>query len=153
MMRWGQTDRHNKALIILHLRAKQLFSKAISISSLRELVVASLTKRAAGNTDLGHEPSVSETTAANLSRTLSPAARKVLAALLERQGLWCHGYYLSNITGVKSGTLYPLLGRLEKLGHLEAEWQTASNGSAPPRHAYRLTQRGLKLAEQHTDIR
>lgn len=71
----------------------------------------------------------------------------VLAVLLDARGTWSHGYELARIAKVKSGTLYPLLIRLEAQGYLEAEWQQPSEGGRPPRHAYRLTASGLQLAQ------
>jgi PadR family transcriptional regulator, regulatory protein PadR len=70
----------------------------------------------------------------------------VLAVLLDVRGTWSHGYELARLAKVKSGTLYPLLIRLEAQGYLEAEWQQPSEGGRPPRHAYRLTASGLQLA-------
>ena len=64
------------------------------------------------------------------SRALSPRAKDVLAALLDARGGWSHGYELARTAGVKSGTLYPLLIRLEAEGYLEAEWQQPSEGGA-----------------------
>lgn len=81
------------------------------------------------------------------SRALSPHARAILAALLDAGGRWSHGYELARVAGVKSGTLYPLLIRLEGQGHLEAEWQQPADGKRPPRHAYRLTASGVRLAQ------
>lgn len=78
-------------------------------------------------------------------RTLSPQARAVLAELLAAAGGWRHGYDLARAAGVKSGTLYPLLIRLEAQGYLEAEWQPPEPGR-PPRHAYRLTASGAAFA-------
>jgi DNA-binding PadR family transcriptional regulator len=66
----------------------------------------------------------------------------VLATLAEAREDWRHGYDLVRSTGVKSGTLYPLLIRLEAQGYLEAEWQPAAAAGRPPRHAYRLTALG-----------
>lgn len=80
------------------------------------------------------------------SRALSPHARTVLAVLLDAGGQWSHGYELVRLAGVKSGTLYPLLIRLEAQGYLEAEWQQPTEGGRPPRHAYRLTASGVQLA-------
>ena len=80
------------------------------------------------------------------SRALSKHARLLLATLLEAQGGWKHGYDLATVTGLKSGTLYPLLIRLEAQGYLEAEWQPPAASGRPPRHAYRLTSTGLQLA-------
>lgn len=59
---------------------------------------------------------------------------------------WLHGYDLCRQSGVKSGTLYPLLIRLEQQGYLEAEWQAPVETGRPPRHAYRLTVAGRALA-------
>jgi PadR family transcriptional regulator, regulatory protein PadR len=70
----------------------------------------------------------------------------VLSVLLDARHQWSHGYELARLAGVKSGTLYPLLIRLEAQGHLEAEWQQPLEGGRPPRHAYRLTASGVQLA-------
>lgn len=83
------------------------------------------------------------------TRSLSPVAKSVLAALLERAGVWSYGYDLAKLAGIKSGTLYPLLIRLEQGGYLEAEWQPPTMPGRPPRHAYRLTTAGLELARSN----
>jgi PadR family transcriptional regulator, regulatory protein PadR len=51
-------------------------------------------------------------------------------------------------TGLRSGTLYPLLVRLSEQGLLEARWEEAVRPGLPPRHVYRLTARGLALAHE-----
>ena len=79
-------------------------------------------------------------------RKLSDQAHLVLAALLGARGGWTHGYELCKQTGVKSGTLYPLLMRLEDQGYLEAEWREPAEPGRPPRHSYRLTATGVALA-------
>jgi PadR family transcriptional regulator, regulatory protein PadR len=81
------------------------------------------------------------------NRSLSPQARLVLAALLQARETWSHGYELARLANVKSGTLYPLLIRLEEQGYLEAEWQQPQASGRPPRHAYRLTSSGISLAQ------
>jgi DNA-binding PadR family transcriptional regulator len=70
----------------------------------------------------------------------------VLAVLLAARGEWSHGYELARLADVKSGTLYPLLIRLEAQGYLEAEWQQPLERGRPPRHAYRLTANGVQFA-------
>lgn len=85
-------------------------------------------------------------------RALSPHARTLLAALLEARGGWSYGYELASLTGIKSGTLYPLLIRLEAQGHLEAEWQQPAAAGRPPRHAYRLTAAGERLAKEEASL-
>lgn len=76
---------------------------------------------------------------------ISRETHLVLERFLERSTDWRYGYELSRETGLKSGTLYPILMRLEKHKLLEARWVTAGEG-VPPRHTYRLTPNGLELA-------
>jgi DNA-binding PadR family transcriptional regulator len=76
----------------------------------------------------------------------SPQARSVLAALSAAPDGWHYGYELCKLTGVKSGTLYPLLMRLHDQGFLLSEWRPAEAIGRPPRHAYRLTSEGKRLA-------
>ncbi len=76
---------------------------------------------------------------------LSPETLRVLERFVERPADWRYGYELSRETGLKSGTLYPILMRLEKHGLLKARWVTTEDG-VPPRHTYRLTPNGLEFA-------
>jgi PadR family transcriptional regulator, regulatory protein PadR len=69
----------------------------------------------------------------------------VLERFLIQPRDWRYGYELSRETGLKSGTLYPILMRLEKHSLLEARWVMTEEG-VPPRHTYRLTPNGLELA-------
>ena|SRR5882757_2275959 len=66
----------------------------------------------------------------------------VLEALLVQPSHWNHGYALNQLTGIASGTLYPILMRLEKLGWLETRWEDLPKSGRPPRHLYRLTGSG-----------
>lgn len=77
---------------------------------------------------------------------MSPETLLVLERFLERVTDWRYGYELSRETGLKSGTLYPILMRLEKHSLLEARWETTQDG-VPPRHTYRLTPNGLEWAQ------
>lgn len=85
-------------------------------------------------------------------RKISPAARNVLAILADAGNGSLHGYELCRRAGVKSGTLYPLLIRLEGLGFLEARWVAATEPGRPPRHAYRLTATGRDLARDNPPL-
>ena len=76
---------------------------------------------------------------------LSPQTIQVLDHFSHRPAAWRYGYELSRETGLKAGTLYPLLMRLEKHRLLETRWVQTENG-VPPRHMYRLTPEGLDLA-------
>src|SRR2546429_1860731 len=64
---------------------------------------------------------------------LSRQTLAVLDALLGRAGQWQHGYSLSQSTGIPSGTLYPILMRLEKLHWLETRWEEVKTPGRPPR--------------------
>ena len=78
----------------------------------------------------------------------SRQTRALLASFLDRSQIWRHGYDLSKETGLRSGTLYPLLMRLSEQGLLESRWQDAQRPGLPSRHVYRLTARGLALAHE-----
>ncbi len=77
----------------------------------------------------------------NRSRALSPQALAVVAVLAATDD-WRHGYDVMAQAGVKSGTLYPLLMRLEAQGLLQARWVDSPQAGRPPRHVYRLTEAG-----------
>ncbi len=79
------------------------------------------------------------------ARRFSPEMLLVLERFGDRPMDWRYGYELSQTTGLKSGTLYPILIRLEKYSFLEAKWVATDDG-VPPRHMYRLTASGLALA-------
>ena len=76
----------------------------------------------------------------------SPQTLSVLALLLESPRSWHYGYALSQVTGLKSGTLYPILLRLADQGWLETRWAEPEQPGRPPRHTYRLTGAGAKTA-------
>jgi DNA-binding PadR family transcriptional regulator len=75
---------------------------------------------------------------------ISPQTLRVLERFAKRPTAWCYGYELSRETGLKSGTLYPILMRLAKFSLLETKWVTTEDG-VPPRHTYRLTPKGVEL--------
>ena len=70
----------------------------------------------------------------------------VLAVLCSQPSKWQHGYALAKQTGLKSGTLYPILIRLADRGLVEACWQDEPQPGRPRRHLYRLTADGLTTA-------
>jgi DNA-binding PadR family transcriptional regulator len=75
----------------------------------------------------------------------SPQTTLVLAEFLQCKQEWRYGYDISRNTGLKSGTLYPILMRLAENRMLDTSWQTAVAGT-PPRHMYKLTRDGLRYA-------
>ncbi len=76
----------------------------------------------------------------------SAQTQSVLAALCDQPSQWQHGYALARQTGLKSGTLYPILIRLTDRGLVEACWQDEPAPGRPRRHLYRLTATGLASA-------
>ena len=85
-----------------------------------------------------------------MERNRKPSAHTllVLAALLKRARDWHYGYELSQITGLRSGTLYPILMRLCDRQLLDSNWQPAAQAGRPPRHVYRLTAAGAAFARE-----
>jgi DNA-binding PadR family transcriptional regulator len=77
--------------------------------------------------------------------------RKLFAALLQQPRGWHYGYELSKHTGLKSGTLYPVLIRLNDQGLLESKWIEPDPPGKPPRHAYKLSPSGLAFAREITE--
>lgn len=85
---------------------------------------------------------------------ISPQTLFLLEALLVHPTRWHHGYALSQQTGLASGTLYPILMRLEKRQWLETRWEEPCVTGRPPRHLYRLTSDGREWArEEMADAR
>ena len=76
---------------------------------------------------------------------LSSQTVMLLRAFLQAPSEWRYGYDLSRGTGLKSGTLYPILMRLAEHKLVDSEWEAAETGR-PPRHIYRLTAEGAKWA-------
>jgi len=83
---------------------------------------------------------------------LSRQTVQVLEAFLETPTDWRYGYDISRDTGLKSGTLYPILIRLAEHKLLETCWETTEAGK-PPRHMYRLTRDGLRFARERVPSR
>jgi PadR family transcriptional regulator, regulatory protein PadR len=81
---------------------------------------------------------------------------KVLSAFLADPAEDRYGLSLMRATGLRSGTLYPVLQRLQDAGWVRAEWERIdpSAQGRPARRYYRLTPSGVEqarfaLAELH----
>jgi DNA-binding PadR family transcriptional regulator len=81
-------------------------------------------------------------------RSLSLPAIKLLSLMLEDPTAPYYGLDLSKRAGVLTGTVYPLLKRLEDLGWLESELESIDPVAEgrPARRLYRLTGEGARLA-------
>jgi DNA-binding PadR family transcriptional regulator len=80
------------------------------------------------------------------TRRSSGQTLSLLKGLLDQPRKWRHGYDLSIQTSLPSGTLYPILVRLEDRGFLESKWEPSPEAGRPPRHLYRLTSKGTAHA-------
>src|SRR5712691_9677772 len=77
-------------------------------------------------------------------RPLSLSAVAVLDAIARRIR---HGFDIMDATRLPSGTVYPILGRLERDGYVRSRWEaqtTAAREKRPPRRYYEVTATGAK---------
>lgn len=76
---------------------------------------------------------------------LTPALRDVLGGLLDAEGeVW--GLQLAARTGRPTGTIYPLLERLEREKFLQSRWEDDAARPGPRRRLYTLTKLGREWA-------
>ncbi len=62
-----------------------------------------------------------------------------------------HGFEILDVTGLRAGTVYPILRRLEENGLVVSSWEDAAAARAegrPARRNYRLTGEGLRVAAE-----
>jgi DNA-binding PadR family transcriptional regulator len=85
----------------------------------------------------------------NDSPRLTGPTLKILGALMGAPLKGFAGADLSKQTGIASGTLYPILFRLEKAGWLTSEWEDVnpSEIGRPRKRLYTVTSIGLEEAE------
>jgi DNA-binding PadR family transcriptional regulator len=75
----------------------------------------------------------------------------VLQALLEGRH---HGFDIMDATGLPSGTVYPILRRLDADGAVRSRWERegiARREQRPARRYYELTAGGTRLAREAVD--
>jgi PadR family transcriptional regulator, regulatory protein PadR len=72
----------------------------------------------------------------------------VLRALLEEPSREKYGLQICEAAGLPSGTIHPILARLEKLGWAESRWEDSDprEEGRPRRRYYRLTRDGAESA-------
>jgi PadR family transcriptional regulator, regulatory protein PadR len=83
-------------------------------------------------------------------RRLSLPALSILHALA---GGVKYGFHVIDATGLPSGTVYPVLSRLERDGLVKSTWEQLTNAHAagrPPRRYYKVTATGQKLLREAT---
>ena len=79
---------------------------------------------------------------------LTPPLERVLRVLVADPAASHYGYDLMKATRLPSGTLYPMLARLQRDGLVDSVWESrpADSGGRPPRKYYRLTAEGARTA-------
>jgi PadR family transcriptional regulator, regulatory protein PadR len=73
----------------------------------------------------------------------------VLRAMLEDPAAQRYGLELCEVTGLPSGTIYPIVARLEQAGWLASSWEDPAEHveeGRPRRRYYRLTDDGAEQA-------
>src|SRR3954469_19192383 len=61
-----------------------------------------------------------------------------------------YGFDIMDATGLQSGTVYPILRRLEDAGMLRSRWEAVGNArdaQRPPRRNYQVTGAGLRAVD------
>lgn len=83
-------------------------------------------------------------------RRLSISALSVLHAL---KGGVKYGFHVIDATGLPSGTVYPVLSRLERDGLVTSTWEAEDGAHAagrPARRYYKVTAAGAKALQEAT---
>ena len=70
---------------------------------------------------------------------------RVLGAFLEDPAAPRYGYDLMKAARLPSGTLYPLLARLERQKLVVSAWETPQQEGQRPRKYYQLTSEGIRI--------
>lgn len=86
---------------------------------------------------------------------VTTATEAVFGVLLAARG-GTYGYEISTATGLKPGTVHPILKRWAEAGVLERFWEDRSSfeGSGrPPRRYYRFTEHGVTFARRALQLR
>jgi PadR family transcriptional regulator PadR len=77
---------------------------------------------------------------------MTASLQRVLQAFLEDPAAPRYGYDLMKAAGLPSGTLYPMLARLEDQKLVSSAWETPQAGGERPRRYYQLTGEGIAVA-------
>jgi DNA-binding PadR family transcriptional regulator len=73
----------------------------------------------------------------------------VLEALLADPARELYGVEIGELAALRSGTVHPILARLEGVGWLQSRWEDIDprTEGRPPRRYYRLTAEGAQAAQ------
>ncbi len=81
---------------------------------------------------------------------MTMTTQAVLRMFVEEPTTIRYGLEIGTITGLPSGTIHPILARLENLGWVESDWEQIdpTQEGRPRRRYYRISERGLMMARQ-----
>ena len=74
--------------------------------------------------------------------------QQVLRAMLEDAAIPRYGLQISKHAGLETGTLYPVMARLERVGWVESSWEDPDlsiTDGRPQRRYYQLTKNGARF--------
>ena len=82
------------------------------------------------------------------SPALTFETRKILQVLLGSPSAEHYGLELAEAAGLPSGSIYPILARLERAGWVESDWEELEPEARKrhPRRYYKLTALGARVA-------
>jgi DNA-binding PadR family transcriptional regulator len=81
---------------------------------------------------------------------VTPQVLRVLNTIINGDARETSGAAISKETGLPSGTLYPILMRLERAGWLKSQWEAGDPAvlGRPRRRFYRVTAKGAAHARE-----
>lgn len=82
---------------------------------------------------------------------MTPQTIAVLTVLLGDPSVPRYGLDIARTTGLKTGTLHPILARLQQAGWLKSFWEDAAESEdqgRPRRKYYRMTSDGVRAAQR-----
>src|SRR5580693_955788 len=105
-------------------------------------------------TEVGRPPQANSTYVGYICRIrvmkLTGPLERVLRAFLADPAAPRYGYDLMKASGLPSGTLYPLLSRLQEQGLVSSAWEPAGTDASgrPARRYYWLTDEGIQTGRE-----
>ncbi|MGW0827585.1 PadR family transcriptional regulator [Streptomyces sp. NPDC002845] len=82
----------------------------------------------------------------------TPQLERVLRVFLEDPAAPRYGYELMKAAKLASGTLYPILTRLQDAKLVTSEWETPGGERQRPRRYYKLTGDGVRVARMELQL-
>lgn len=84
-------------------------------------------------------------------KRITKPTKLVLETLLRtKDGIW--GLALTKQVNLPTGTVYPILSRLEELGWVVSYWEISSDRSGPRRKYYSLRDEAILVAEKIVSV-